>query len=114
MQLLWCSFDCQASISFWWSTGEGDGRCHTRTKDDICHVRAITVPLTDIFFMFFSSRFAVQLWLASSLRPVAVSSISVTLVHILIVVVPQTHSSVRLESGQMHSTSTLTSLRNAS
>ena len=50
MQLLWCSFDCQASISFWWSTGEGDGRCHTRTKDDICNVRAITVPLTDVFF----------------------------------------------------------------
>ena len=88
MQLLWCSFDCQASISFWWSAGEWDGRCHTRTKDDICNVRAITVPLTDVFLIPFSSRFTVQLWLSSSLGLVVVSSVSPVLVHILIVVAP--------------------------
>ena len=45
MQLLWCNSDSQASVSFWWSAGEWDGRCYPRTKDDICHVRTITIPL---------------------------------------------------------------------
>lgn len=86
LQLLWRGFDRQASIPFWWSAGDRDGRRYSRTKDDICHVRTIIVPLTDVFLIFPPSRFAVQPWSASSLRPVAVSSVAATLVHILIVV----------------------------
>ena len=87
MRLLWCSFDCWASISFWWSAGEWDGH-YTRTKDDVCHVRTNTVPLMDVFLMSFSCRFAVQLWLSSLLRPLVVSSVSAVLVNILIVFAP--------------------------
>jgi len=81
VQLLWCSFDFRASTFFSWSAGEWelrDGQCHTRTtgRDDIRHVRTNTVPLTDVFLMSFSSRYAVQLWLSSSLGPVVVSSVS--------------------------------------
>jgi hypothetical protein len=90
MQLLWCNFDRQASISFWWSAGEWDGRCYSRTKDDICHVRTIYCSSHGCCLTFFLSRFAVRPWLASSLRPVAVSSLSATLVYNLnlIVVTP--------------------------
>lgn len=52
VQLLWCNFDCQASISFWWSAGQWDRRCYSRTKDDIYHVRTIIVPLTCFFLIF--------------------------------------------------------------
>jgi hypothetical protein len=38
--------------------------------------------------MSFPPRFAGQLWLVSLLQPVAVSSVSATLVHVLIIVAP--------------------------